>query len=290
MSANQVYAGTLALLLGLGACGGNEAPPSNGAGAPVATTAPAVPAGPSSSIASAPADTQSADNSQPAVAAAQVSETSDGEEPDATPASAPPPLKLAAVPAPVASRFKEGVHYQRLSPTQPTSVSPGSIEVVEVFWYGCPHCFQIDSKLEAWREKSKPSYVVFERIPATWNEITRFHGRLFYAAAALGKLEDLHPLIFREIHANNNPLNTVDQAKSLFTSRSVSASDFQKAFGSSATDSKLQRADLLGRRYRVQSVPYFVINGKYTADVESAGGESELLALLTDLAAREHGE
>jgi thiol:disulfide interchange protein DsbA len=194
------------------------------------------------------------------------------------------------------SAFKEGVHYQRLLPTQPTSAPPGKVEVVEVFWYGCSLCFAIEPKLDAWRlteatageQKGKASYVVFQRLPSAINETALFHARVFYAAELLGKLETLHTQIFREIQLNGNPLNTMDRAKAFFAAHGVAQSDFDKVFASFALDSKLQNANMLVRRYRIAGVPTFVVNGKFTTDVTSAGGEDQLLQLLNELAAREH--
>ncbi len=204
------------------------------------------------------------------------------------------PLKLAQLPprSSAASRFKEGVNYTRLSPTQPVDVSPDQVEIVEFFWYGCPHCNALDPKVEAWR-KSKPpggkaDYVVFRRLPATWNDITRFHGRFYFAAESLGRLDELHPLIFNEIHVNGNPLNTVDKAREFFAAHGVDAQAFQKSFGAMSVERSLDNANTLAQRYRITGVPTFVINGKFTADVGTAGGEEQLFALLNELAAREH--
>jgi len=295
--ARNFVASFLALLLAtLCACGGSEpgAPPTQtNSPTPATTKNPA----PSPSTGAA-ATTLAATEESSATAPQQISETDDGAEsvadtPPATNTTAPA-LKLAsaATPAPKAaasSLFKEGVHYQRLAPTQPTSVSPGQVEVVEFFWYGCPHCFALDAELETWRKKNKPNYVVFQRVPATWNDATLFHGRIFYTADLLGKLEELHTPLFREIHLNGNMLNTMDKAKAFFTAHGVEKANFDKTFASFALEAKLQNATLLNKRYRVQGVPFFVVNGKYTADVASAGGEEQLLQLLNELTAREHG-
>lgn len=203
-----------------------------------------------------------------------------------------------ATPEPKAppSMFKEGVHYLRLSPTQPTLVSPGQVEVVEAFWYGCPHCFALEPKLEAWRdssegarEKGRQSYVVLRRLPAGINDSAVVHARIFYAAEMLGKLEELHPLVFREIQLNGNPLNTMDKAKAFFAAHGVSKADFDKTFAKFEVESKLQSGQLMMRRYRLNSVPSFVVNGKFTTDVAMAGGEPQLFQLINELAAREHG-
>ncbi len=115
------------------------------------------------------------------------------------------------------------------------------------------------------------------------------HARLFYTAELLGKLEAVHPLIFREFHVNGNQLNTVEKITAFFKQHGVSPEEFTKAFSSFAVESKLQRADFLNRRYRVESVPMFVVNGKYRTDLTDAGGESQLFALIDELATHEHG-
>ena len=84
-------------------------------------------------------------------------------------------------------------------------------------------------------------------------------------------------------------MNTVERITAFFTQQGVSKDDFQKAFSSFAVESKLQRADLLNRRYRVQSVPMIAVNGKYTTDIGQAGSEPQLFTLINELAAHEHG-
>jgi thiol:disulfide interchange protein DsbA len=223
-----------------------------------------------------------------------ISETDDTRPPeqttDASSSGVQPSLRLGSAPTTAPSgRFREGTHYQKLVPAQPTSVAPGKVEIVEVFWYGCGHCFSLDPAIESWRRKGKAQYSEFVRVPAMWNDTLRMHARLFYTLEALGKLEQLHSLIFRELHVNNNPLNTVDKINAFMKQHGVDTQTFQKAFSSFDVERKLQRADVLNRRYRVQSVPMFVVNGKYTTDAGTAGGEQQLFAVLDELAAHEHG-
>jgi protein dithiol oxidoreductase (disulfide-forming) len=189
--------------------------------------------------------------------------------------------------SPTSARFQLGTHYNRLSPTQPTSSSPEQIEVAEIFWYGCPHCFAFDPYVKAWVAK-KPEYVSFVRVPAVWNPLLRLHARAFYTAEALGKGAEMHDPLFREIHENHNMLDTEDQLRDFFGKFGVDAAAFKGAFDSFAVHAKLQRADELNRRYRVQSVPAVVVNGKYTTDGSMAGGYDELFALVDELAAAEH--
>lgn len=245
-------------------------------------------------------DTVSQETAQPASDAAatdttpseSISETDD-QPPNTvpTPTGVQPALKLGAPPPgpPTSARFKEGTNYQKIVPAQPVTAAPGRVEVAEVFWYGCPHCYALDPAVAAWQAKDKPSQVDFVRIPAMWNDATRMHARVFYTAEVLGKLDTLHPLIFREIHVNNNPLNTVEKIAAFFAEHGVSEADFKKTFSSFAVESKLQRADFLNRRYRVDSVPLFVVNGKYRTDLGSAGSEANLFAIVNELAVHEAG-
>jgi thiol:disulfide interchange protein DsbA len=188
--------------------------------------------------------------------------------------------------APTTGRFELGVHYLRLSPTQPTSSSPDQVEVCEVFWYGCPHCFNFDPSLERWRE-SKPDYVSFVRVPAVWNPLLQLHARAFYTAEALAKGDEMHAEFFREIHERGNTLDSEAKLQEFFGRFGVNATAFKTAFDSFGVHTKLQRADELSRRYRIQSVPTIIVNGKYTTDGGQAGSYEELLALVDELAASE---
>ena len=240
--------------------------------------------------AAAPAATE---ESTPTAPTETVTETDDAPETAAAeqPASGTQSnLRLAtAASAPVSEHFKEGANYRKVVPAQPTNVAPGKVEVVEFFWYGCGHCFKLDPAVEAWRGKGKPPYVEFTRVPAMWNDTLRMHARLYYTAEALGKLEELHSTIFREIHVNNDPLSTVEQMSAFFKKHGVSPEEFQKTFASFAVESKLQRADFLNRRFQINSVPQVAVNGKYLTDEGKAGGEPELFQLVQELAAHEHG-
>ena len=105
--------------------------------------------------------------------------------------------------------WQEGVNYTRLVPGQPTSVPAGQVEVLEFFWYGCPHCFAIDPLVESWK-KAKPAYITFSRVPVMWSEAHRSTARLYYTLESMGKLDQLHGEIFKEIHTNNDPLIATD--------------------------------------------------------------------------------
>jgi thiol:disulfide interchange protein DsbA len=289
---NKLAAALLSTLVLLAACGKQEsATPS--ASAPAAAPAAEESAAPAAENGAAePTDQATADQAA-AAPAETVSEMDDAPAAD-QPRSASttqPSLKLngPAGGPPTSSKFKEGTNYQKIVPAQPTNVAPGKVEVTEVFWYGCGHCFALDPAIESWRTKGKAQYIEFDRVPAMWNEGTRLHARIFYTAEVLGKLDELHSLIFREIHVNGNQLNTVDKIAAFFQQHGVSKEKFTETFSSFAVESKLQRADFLNKRYRIQSVPTVVVNGKYSTDVSTAGGEPQLFSLIDELAAHEHG-
>ena len=192
--------------------------------------------------------------------------------------------------------WQEGTNYTRLVPAQPTSVPAGQVEVLEFFWYACPHCYAIDPLVESWR-KTKPGFISFSRVPVMWSEGHRSTARLYYTLESLGKLEQLHGEVFKEIHVNGDPLIASDANDSAGAERiqavfvkkfGISEDAFKNAYHSFAVETALQRADQLVQRYRIEGVPTFVVNGKYVADVRSAGSPERLLSLVDDLAAQEH--
>jgi thiol:disulfide interchange protein DsbA len=192
--------------------------------------------------------------------------------------------------------WQEGVNYKRLVPAQPTEVPTGQVEVLEFFWYACPHCYAIDPAIEAWL-KTKPAYVSFSRVPVMWNEGHRSLARLYYTLQSLGKLDQLHSEVFKEIHVHGDllvaadPNNTAEteHMQTVFVRKfGISDADFTKTYHSFAVETALQRADELGQRYRIDGVPTFVVNGKFIADVGTAGSPERLLTLVGDLAALEH--
>jgi thiol:disulfide interchange protein DsbA len=192
--------------------------------------------------------------------------------------------------------WQEGVNYTRIVPAQPTSVAAGQVEVLEFFWYACPHCYSIDPLVEKWN-KTKPAYVSFSRVHVMWSEGHRSLARLFYTLESMGKLDQMHGEIFKAIHVGGNPLVANDpndtaeteRIQALFVKKfGISEDDFRKAYHSFAVDTALQKADQLMERYRIDAVPTFVINGKFVADVHTADGPERLVSLVSDLATQEH--
>jgi thiol:disulfide interchange protein DsbA len=195
-------------------------------------------------------------------------------------------MLLVAGTASAAVQLQQGVNYKLLQPAQPTSVGPGKVEVVEVFWYACGHCYLLEPRLEAWNRSGRPARAELVRLPATWNNLLKTHARLFYTMELLGKHE-LNPEIWREINVKGNRLDTPDKIESFFTSRGVSKADFQRAFSSFSMDTKIAKAEDLNRRYRITGTPTIVVNGKYVTDVGMAGSEEKLFEVVNALVAKE---
>jgi thiol:disulfide interchange protein DsbA len=205
--------------------------------------------------------------------------------------------RLAALPADAqlpSGKWKPGVNYDVLTPAQPTNVGPGKVEVVEVFWLGCPHCYALEPFVEAWL-KNKPSYIEFVRVPVMWGPVHRAHARLFYTLQALNR-SDLFQKAFDTIQQKHEPLisATGNDDESLKLQQAwakdngINPDDYAKAFNSFSVNSNLQRAEQLTQRYQVQGVPLVVIDGKYSTDVAKAGGPQQLISEIDDLAASEH--
>ena len=201
---------------------------------------------------------------------------------------------LAALPADAvlpSGKWKPGVNYDVLTPAKSTSVAAGKIEVLEVFWLGCPHCYALEPSLQKWL-KNKPSYVEFVRVPVMWGPAHRAHARLYYTLQELHR-PDLVEKAFDTIQKQNNPLiaqndaDTLKLQEAFAQANGIKPDDYDKAYGSFAVDADLRRAEDLTQRYEVQGVPLMIIDGKYTADVQKAGGHDQLMDMVSDLAASE---
>jgi thiol:disulfide interchange protein DsbA len=247
----------------------------------------------------APASQEAAEAPPPAVAAAPpAAPVADPAEAEAAVAE-PPAQSAAARPARIelaqsdaaeaalaAAGYRNGVHYLRLSPTQPTSSSPDQVEVAEFFAYSCPHCYNLEPYLQQWLT-TKPDYVNFIRVPVVWNELARLHGRAFYAAGVLGKTEEIHTPFFREVHVSGNLLQTEDALVAFFARFGVDEPALKGALASFSVHTNVQRADELTRRYRVDGTPTVVVNGKYVTSASKAGGHEQLIKLVETLATSE---
>jgi len=175
--------------------------------------------------------------------------------------------------------------YELVTPPQPTT-SKDKVEVVELFWYGCPHCFKLEPYVERWL-KRKPKNVKFVRMPGMFRPSWEIHGRAYYTAEILGVVDKVHRPMFDAIHEQKRPMNTEAAIMALFKKNGVSEKDFKRAFHSFAVETKLRRAKDMGRRYGARGVPAIIVNGKYRISAQSAGGNAKIFKVVNKLAKQE---
>ena len=267
------------------ACGGGEQPAvETPAAAPVQDDA----------AAAAPAEAPTAEQAEEDMQPQMVEESAAEEEPEAE----DQPIILAQVDDASAAmaqqdwKFSEGTHYARMVPTQPTVGGADKIEVAEIFWYGCNHCYDFEAYINDWKEK-KPANVRFVRIPAVWNPLVKLHAQLYYTEEVLvtnGKIAEpelFRSAVFAEYHRRGNRLASIDAIQELFAKHGVSADDFTSTWGSFEVSQKIRVAQDLSRRYSITGVPAVVVNGKYRTGAAEAGGYPRLLELVDELIVRE---
>ena len=279
----------VAALLALSACA-RQAPAPAPTPSPAADTQATPPAAPP------PAEARSARSETEQATASQESVDGDGDTHDRSDASLEKIAGAAAGAQLPGGKWQPGVNYDPVVPAQPTSVGSGKVEVMEVFWLACPHCYELEPHIRSWL-KSKPAYVEFVRVPVIWQDIHRAHARLYYTLEALGR-DDLVETAFDTIHEDIGnripPLvgqteeETFRLQQQFAVQHGISAADFARAYNDFGVTSNLQHAEEITQRYHVQGVPFFVVGGKYSTDVAKAGSESKLFELINDLAASEH--
>lgn len=181
-----------------------------------------------------------------------------------------------------------GATYELLSPPQPTQ-SDGKIEVVEMFWYGCPHCYHFEPALEAWL-KHKPDDVMFRRVPALFNEQWVVHARAYYAAEALGVLEKLHQPLFDAIHKDGKHIMDEESIIKFAASQGIDEQQFREAYDSFGVDKKVRQAMMATRDYGITGVPSLIVNGKYRTSPSLAGGTDNVLKVIDTLVAKERAK
>ena len=284
----------VAALLAVSACARQATPP---AAPPPPTAATAQPALPPANTPAPPPETRSSKSETEQATASQESGDGDNDHQARSDAS----LEKIAGAVPGAQlpggKWQAGVNYDPVVPAQPTNVGPGKVEVTEVFWLACPHCYALEPRVRSWL-KAKPAFVEFVRIPVIWQDVHRAHARLYYTLEALGR-DDLVEKAFDTIHedlenripplAGGSADETYHLQQQFAAQNGISADEFSKAYNSFSVSSNLQRAEEVTRRYNVQGVPFFVVNGKYSTDIAKAGTEPKLIELINDLAASEHG-
>jgi protein dithiol oxidoreductase (disulfide-forming) len=176
--------------------------------------------------------------------------------------------------------------YRNISPPQPTADAT-KVEVLEVFWYRCPHCNAFQPYADAYQE-SKPEYVNFRRMPAVLRDSWVPQAKMFYVAESLGMLEQVHKKIFAAIHKQEKPMSSRADIRSFFVENGADGAKFDAAFDSFSTDSQVRQADAQTRRLGITGVPTIIINGRYRTSGQIAGSYETVLEVVKVLAEKEH--
>jgi protein dithiol oxidoreductase (disulfide-forming) len=182
----------------------------------------------------------------------------------------------------------EPVGYEIITPAQPTH-DPAKIEVIEFFWYGCPHCYDFEPLLNKWKE-TIPKNVEFIRIPAAFSETWTKHAKAYYTAEALGVLDKVHADFFEAIQKRNEELETEEQLAKFFVSHGVKEADFHEAYNSFPVDAKIRQAPGMGARYGITGVPAIIVNGKYKTNGKIAGSHEKMIEVMNQLIEQESGK
>lgn len=186
-----------------------------------------------------------------------------------------------------ASVPKAGQAYLLLERPAPVEANASQVEVVEFFWYNCPHCNAFEPKLDEWLSKS-PKHVAFRRIPVAFRPDFEPQQRLYYALEAMGLLEKLHAKVFAAIHAQRVNLNTAPAITDWVVSQGVDRNKFTEQFNSFAAATKSKRATQLQNLYGVSGVPAMGVAGRYYTDGELARSMAGVLSVVDFLVAQEH--
>ncbi len=175
-------------------------------------------------------------------------------------------------------RYQEGVHYFEIE--TPVAVDdPNKIEVAEMFWYGCSHCFAFEPSLVQWK-KDLAADVNFVRVPAMWNPIMEAHARLFYTAKKLGVLEDAHQAIFNEIHINGQRLDRNEDIAILLEKFGADKREVINEINSFGITDTVKKADVRARSYKIGGVPNIVVDGRYRVESNQDVRQADMLSVV----------
>lgn len=191
--------------------------------------------------------------------------------------------------APVsAETWVEGTHYQKLETPVPTD-SNEKIEVAEVFWYGCPHCYRFKPFVEAW-EKTLADDVKFVMLPAALGRSWEPHARAYYALEAMGSLSKVHDALFDALAGEHRSLNTPEAIADFVAGYGVDADKFIKNYNSFGVNARMQQAQSKIRGARITGVPAMLVNGKYKVSASMAGSFEATLKVVNYLISEERSK
>lgn len=181
---------------------------------------------------------------------------------------------------------QEGRDYRALDKRAAVDAPAGKVEVIEFFWYSCPHCNAFEPRLVAWTQQRMPQDVVLKRVPVHFRDDFVPQQRLFYTLEAMGKLGELHGKVFQAIHQERKPTNTEALILDFAQQNGLDRNQFQQVYSSFAVESKAGRARQLQKQYDVEGVPALGIAGRWYTDATMAGSMEKMLQVAEYLIAQ----
>lgn len=173
---------------------------------------------------------------------------------------------------------------------EPMEPSTGDkIEVAELFWYGCGHCYSLEPYVDNWKA-DMPDNAEFVKVPAIFSPRWEFHGKAFYTMEALGVLDEANGAFFHRIHVMRRPINTLDQLVAFLADYDKTEEEVTSAFNSFAVDTKLRNAKLITAKSTATGVPAILVDGKYHTSVKLAGSADNLFTVVDQLVEKSAAE
>ena len=183
-----------------------------------------------------------------------------------------------------AEDYKEGVHYKELA--QQATDSGDKIEVLEFFWYGCPHCYSFEPFIQSWK-KSKAANVEFTRVPTIFRPEWEVQARSYYALVNMNAIEDVHGKIFEAVHKDKKRLNTMELIADFVGKNGADKNLFIKEYNSFTVDGMVRKSKKEQKAYKLEGVPTIAVNGKYITSGTMAGSYENLINIINHLIEKE---
>jgi thiol:disulfide interchange protein DsbA len=187
-------------------------------------------------------------------------------------------LSLSGYASAQGQKIEEGFDYRILPIAQPVETK-GKVEVIEFFWYGCPHCYDFEPELSAW-VKRQPKDVVFRRVPVAFRDDFMSHSQLFYALEAMGKGDAFNEKVMYAMHKENKRLLTENEIADWVASQGIDRNTFLATYRSFAVISKARAAKQMAEAYRIDGVPTIVMQGKYVTSPSIAGSKAKAITVM----------
>ena len=182
----------------------------------------------------------------------------------------------------MAKEYTDGKEY--ITYKKPFPVSTGDkIEIKEIFWYGCPHCFSLEAPLNKWLQQGIPENAEFIRMPGIFRDNWMVHARAYYAFESLDQTEKLHHALMDVMHVKRQRLATEDQIADFVATQGIDRKKFKDAYNSFSVDALSRQAKIMTGRYEITGVPSIVVDGRYLVTSTTAGSNEELFKVVNYL-------